>query len=114
MILFIQSFKWGIAMDIEGINTILRVKNIKEGVIGFEIELPNAPPLILIRGKRGFIMCGYINIDVAEKLGLMVAKVSGVHSIEEMLEREISNATSKAKEMGIRVGVRVKDIIDLV
>ena len=101
-------------MDIEKVNTILRVKNIKDGVIGFEIELPNAPPLILIRGKRGFIMCGYINLDVAEKLGLVVVRVSGVSSIEEMLEKEVSNATSKAKEIGIKDGVKVKDIIDLI
>ncbi len=101
-------------MDIEKVNTILRVKNIKDGVIGFEIELPNAPPLILIRGKRGFIMCGYINLDVAEKLGLVVVRVSGVSSIEEMLEKGVSNATSKAKEIGIKDGVKVKDIIDLI
>ncbi len=101
-------------MDIEKVNTILRVKNIKDGVIGFEIELPNAPPLILIRGKRGFIMCGYINLDVAEKLGLVVVRVSGVSSIEEMLEKEVSNATSRAKEIGIKDGVKVKDIIDLI
>jgi len=101
-------------MDIEKVNTILRVKNIKDGVIGFEIELPNAPPLILIRGKRGFIMCGYINLDVAEKLGLVVVRVSGVSSIEEMLEKEVSNVTSRAKEIGIKDGVKVKDIIDLI
>ena len=101
-------------MEIEGVNTILRIKNIKDGVIGFEIELPNAPPLILIRGKRGFIMCGYINLDVAEKLGLVVVRVSGVSSIEEMLEKEVSNATSRAKEIGIKDGVKVKDIIDLI
>ncbi len=101
-------------MDIEKVNTILRVKNIKDGVIGFEIELPNAPPLILIRGKRGFIMCGYINLDVVEKLDLVVARVSGVSSVEEMLEKEVSNATSRAKEIGIKVGVKVKDIIDLI
>ena len=101
-------------MEIERVNTILRIKNIKDGVIGFEIELPNAPPLILIRGKRGFIMCGYINLDVAEKLGLVVVRVSGVSSIEEMLEKEVSNATSRAKEIGIKDGVKVKDIIDLI
>ena len=101
-------------MEIERVNTILRIKNIKDGVIGFEIELPNAPPLILIRGKRGFIMCGYINLDVAEKLGLIVVRVSGVSSIEEMLEKEVSNATSRAKEIGIKDGVKVKDIIDLI
>jgi len=101
-------------MDIEKVNTILRVKNIKDGVIGYEIELPNAPPLILIRGKRGFIMCGYINLDVVEKLDLVVARVSGVSSVEEMLEKEVSNATSRAKEIGIKVGVKVKDIIDLI
>lgn len=83
----------------------------KKKVIGIEIELPDAPPLILIRGDKGFVMCGYLNIDVAEKLGILAIRVSGVKNIDEMLEKTISEVTTKAMELGIKPGMKVKDIL---
>ncbi len=80
-------------------------------IVGIEIELPDAPPLILIRGDKGFVMCGYLNIDVAEKLGIPAVRVSGVKNIDEMLEKTISEVTSKAMEIGIKPGMKVKDIL---
>lgn len=82
-------------------------------MIGIEVELPNAPPLILIRGDKGFIMCGYLNIDVAEKLGIPAIRVSGVKNIEEMIEKMISEATTKAVELGIKPGMKVKDVLSI-
>lgn len=80
-------------------------------LLGIEIDLPNAPPLILLKGDNGFIMCGYLDISVTEKIGVVAARVTGVKSVEEMLNREIFEATSKAVEKGIKKGVKVKDII---
>lgn len=80
-------------------------------LVGIEIELPNAPPLIVLRGDKGFIMCGYLNIEVADKLEIIAARVTGVKTVDEMLEKEIVEATSKAAEYGIMPGKRVRDII---
>jgi len=94
--------------------TSLRVKLLDvEGkrLLGLEVDLPNAPPLVLIRGDEGFIMCGYINIAVADNLNLVAARVTGVKSVEEMLEKEINEATSKAEEKGIRRGLKVRDVL---
>ncbi|MCS7127893.1 MAG: DUF1805 domain-containing protein [Sulfolobales archaeon] len=93
--------------------TLVRVKNVGEGVIGVEVSLPNAPPLIVIAGKRGFIMCGYLDIITADKLNAVAARVRGVKNVEEMLSGEIETATSRAMELGIRAGVKVKEVIDL-
>ncbi len=101
-------------MDVLDVNTVLRVKRVGDGIIGFEIDLPNAPPLIVVRGRRGFIMCGYLDLGVADKLGLVAVRVSGVSSVEDMLDKEVSGVSSKARELGIKVGDKVKDIIDLV
>jgi uncharacterized protein YunC (DUF1805 family) len=94
--------------------TIVEVKGIdidEKKVIGVKIELPNSPPLLVIRGERGFIMCGYLDIKVAEKLGLVAARVTGVKSIEEMIDKEIVEATSKALENNIAPGMKVRDIL---
>ena len=73
--------------------------------------LPNLPPLILIKGDKGFVMCGYLNLEVAEKLGSAAAIVSGVKSFDDVLNAEIKTATNKAKDMGVEPGKIVKDVI---
>ncbi len=87
---------------------VVRTKTLENGVVGVEVVLPNAPPLLILRGRKGFIMCGYLDIRVAEKLGLIAARVVGVESIEEMLEKEIVEATEKARSVGIREGMKVR------
>ena len=65
-------------LDIEG-----------KGVLGLKVELPSSPPLLLIVGNKGFIMCGYLNIEVAEKLQVAAAIVSGVKNFDDVLNAEI-------------------------
>ena len=50
---------------------------LKKGTaLGVRVELYKAP-LLLIKGKKGFLMCGYLNIKAAEKLGDAAARVTG-------------------------------------
>ncbi len=96
--------------------TVLRTKIIEingKKIVGFEIDLPNAPPLIILRGDKGFIMCGYLDIKVAEKLGLVAARITGVKNVEEALDKTINEATSKAIEQGIKPGMKVREILKI-
>ncbi len=97
--------------------TSIRIKNFNindHSLTGIEIELPNAPNLVLLRGEKGFIMCGYLNIDVCEKLGLIAATVSGVKTVEDLLDAQIKASTTKAKELGIVPGKKVREVIGLI
>jgi uncharacterized protein YunC (DUF1805 family) len=78
---------------------------------GVKIELKGLPPLILIEGDKGFVMCGYLNIDAAESLGAAAALVSGVNSWEDVLNAQIKTATTKAKAIGLEPGKVVGDVI---
>lgn len=78
---------------------------------GLKVELEDLPPLLLIKGEKGFVMCGYLNIDVAERLGAAAAIVSGVKSFEDVLNAEIKVATSKGSSLGLRPGKVVKDVL---
>lgn len=91
---------------------LLKVKKLEHDTIGLEIALPNSPPLVLLVGRRAFIMCGYLNIDLAEKLGVPCVRVTGVKSVEDVLEKEITEVTTKAREIGISPGLKVKDVLD--
>jgi uncharacterized protein YunC (DUF1805 family) len=78
---------------------------------GIKSTIPNGPPLILIKGEKGFVMCGYLNLEVVERLGLAASIVSGVSSFEDVLKAEIKLSTSKAKDLGVKPGLIVRDVI---
>jgi len=95
--------------------TGVRVKQVEvdgKRLTGVEIYLPNAPPLIILRGEKGFAMCGYLDMSVVDELGLIAVKVTGVRSVEDMLEKPVSSVSAKARENGLREGLRVRDIIN--
>lgn len=78
---------------------------------GLRVELPNSPPLVLIIGRVGFVGCGFINIDAAEKVNVSAATVSGVKSFDDVLNAEIKAATSKAQAVGVRIGMKGKEAV---
>ena len=73
--------------------------------------LPDLPPLLLIKGSKGFIMCGYLNIETAEKLGAAAAVVSGVKTFDDVLNAQIKASTTKAKALGLEPGKVVREVI---
>ena len=78
---------------------------------GVKVELKGLPPIVLIEGNKGFVMCGYLNIDAAESLGAAAAVVSGVSSWEDVLNATIQTSTTKAKTLGLEPGKVVRDVI---
>lgn len=79
--------------------------------LGLKVAFEGLPPLLLIKGEKGFVMCGYLNIDVAERLGAAAAIVSGVNSFEDVLNAEIKAATSKAEALGLEPGNVVRTVL---
>ena len=90
---------------------IEKIKIDDKTVLGLKVELPDSPPLLLMVGEKGFIMCGYLNVEVAERLQVAAAMVSGVKSFQDVLEAEIKAATSKAREMGISLGMKGREAL---
>jgi len=79
--------------------------------MGLKANLPEAPPLVVLIGGKGFVMCGYLNIEAAERLGIVAAYVSGVKSFDDVLNAQIKGATTKAKSLGLEPGKQVKTVI---
>lgn len=80
---------------------------------GLLVELPDSPPLVMIIGKTGFLMCGFLNMEAAEKLNVVAAMVSGVKSFDDVLNAEIKAVTSKASMKGISAGMKGEDALKL-
>ena len=85
---------------------ITTVKVDGKACLGLKVELPESPPLLLIVAEKGFVMCGFLNVDAAEKLGVAAAMVSGVKTFEDVLNTQVKAATSKAKNSGVEAGIK--------
>jgi len=82
-------------------------------VMGLKVDLPDSPPLVAIIGEKGFVMCGFLNVEAAERLGVMAAVVSGVKTFDDMLSAEVKAVTSKAELKGIKRGMKGQDAVKL-
>jgi uncharacterized protein YunC (DUF1805 family) len=85
---------------------VTTVKVDSKACLGLRVDLPESPPLLLIVAEKGFVMCGFLNMDAAEKLGVSAALVSGVKTFEDVLNAEVKAATTKAKNLGIEAGMK--------
>ncbi len=87
------------------------VINSKE-LVGYEIKL-NTKYLVLILAPKGYLMCGYLNLDVADKFGDIAAIITGVSTVEEMLSKPIVKLTSNAEKLGIKIGMTGEEALKL-
>ncbi len=84
------------------LNSEIRLKN---GIVtGSLIKLQNKP-LIIINSKNGYLMCGYLDVNVANKHGDIAGKVTGIDNFEEALNAKIIELSVAAKKLGLKKGV---------
>lgn len=82
--------------------------------LGLRVELPGSPaPLVMIIANKGFVCCGFLNMDSAEKSGTAAVKVTGVRTFDDVLNVEVKAATTKAQALGVKEGMKGKDALKL-
>lgn len=91
--------------------SIMTVKVDGKSCLGLRTDLPDSPPLLLIIAEKGFVMCGFLNVEAAEKLGVAAAVISGVKTFEDVLNGQVKAVTSKAKNLGVEVGMKGADAL---
>lgn len=80
--------------------------------VGLSFSLGNVP-LLIIKAKKGYVACGYISKEAAEKFGDVAAFVTGVKTWEDFLKAKIKTFTVWADDLGIREGMSVKKALEL-
>ena len=90
---------------------IRQLKVDDKAIVGLKVDLPDSPPLVAIIGERGFVMCGFLNMEAAEKLDVAAAMVSGVRTVDEVLEAKVKAVTSKARNLGIKSGLKGREVV---
>ncbi len=81
-------------------------------VTGFEIDLPGAP-LVVAKGEKGFVMCGYLDVKSADKFSAAAAVVRGVKTVEDLLAGRVSEVSASAARMGVAPGVTGRDALEI-
>ena len=84
----------------------------KKAIKGYEIDLPNAK-LVLLAAPKGYVMCGYLSIEAADKFNDCAAIVKGVRSIDEMLSKEVFSVSIAAAKAGIKPGMTGLEAVSL-
>jgi uncharacterized protein YunC (DUF1805 family) len=81
---------------------------IKKGQLtGYCIDLGKAP-LLILQAKKGYIMCGYLNMNTANKLGDIAGKVTGVKTYDDMLKATVIEVSENAKKEGLTEGMNAQ------
>jgi uncharacterized protein YunC (DUF1805 family) len=66
---------------------------------------PLSRPLLVVSGSRGVLSCGYLSLDAFERNGDAGAIVKGVDTYEDMLVAEVKAVSTRARELGVVVGM---------
>ena len=75
------------------------------------IELNNAN-LILVKAPKGFLMCGYLDIAIAEKLQDAACVIQGVKTVEELLNSPVVKLTRYAQKLGITINMSGRQALE--
>ncbi|MFU8766333.1 MAG: YunC family protein [Candidatus Methanoperedens sp.] len=78
--------------------------------IGLKFDMEHAP-LVVIRARKGFVMCGYLDVNIANKLGDVAVRVTGVNSFEDVLDAKAVDVSEAAKNIGITIGMQAKEAL---
>jgi len=75
-------------------------------------SIPTNNTFVLIIGaENGFIGCGYINVEVANRVGDVCAIVTGVKTPDDMLEAKVVAVSEAATKLGVKDGMTGKEAL---
>jgi len=77
---------------------------------GYCLDLGNAP-LLIIQAKNGYVMCGYLNMAAANKLGDTAGRVTGVKTFEDVLNATVVEVSDRAKQTGLKDGMSGREFL---
>jgi uncharacterized protein YunC (DUF1805 family) len=84
-------------------------------VLGIRISNPEAPDrlaIIVLMAKKGLIVFCNFDINELDKRGITAARVVGLSKIEDALQLNIVSTTSRAKALGVDMGMSGEEAIE--
>ncbi|MCQ5361828.1 MAG: YunC family protein [Candidatus Methanomethylicia archaeon] len=59
----------------------------------------------MVIAKRGFLVCANFDINELEKRNITAARLFGLTKIEDALQKNVVSVTSRARALGVNVGM---------
>ena len=78
---------------------------------GLLFPIGKAAPLIIIKGSKGFLACGYIDIATADQLNEAAAIVRGVNTFFDMTHASVQKVSPEAERIGVKVGMTGREAL---
>ncbi|MEW6075852.1 MAG: DUF1805 domain-containing protein [Candidatus Omnitrophota bacterium] len=69
--------------------------------------------LIVLKGQKGYVMCGYLNMQAAERFEEAAVMITGVSSISGALKSSVHSCSPAAAQLGIRPGQPIREALKL-
>ena len=92
---------------------MLKEITLKNGpCLAMRMQMNNAA-LLVIRAQKGFVMCGYLNMTIADKLGDAACMVTGVDTFDDIMNSKVVKVSLKASELGIEEGMTGREALDI-
>ncbi|MDD2703458.1 MAG: DUF1805 domain-containing protein [Candidatus Omnitrophica bacterium] len=70
--------------------------------------------LVVLRGSKGYVMCGYLNLKAAEKFKDAAIKVTGISTVQEAIRSTVFSCSGGARKLGVYKGQPVKECLRLI
>lgn len=70
-------------------------------------------PVLLVRGSRGVLGCGYFKVETFNKTGEAAAIVTGVDDFEGMANAELIAVSDAAAALGLAPGMKGHEALEL-
>lgn len=70
--------------------------------------------LIVLKGRNGYVMCGYLDLAMAQKFKDVAIKITGVSTIGQALGTSVSSCTASARKLGIYRGQSIKEVLKII
>ena len=90
---------------------IEQIKLERGTVLGLKFEM-NKASLLVIKAQKGFVMCGYLNIEMAETIGDVAVLVRGVSNFDDVLNASALEVTTEAGRLGIIKGMSGRECLN--
>ncbi|MBP5671664.1 MAG: DUF1805 domain-containing protein [Victivallales bacterium] len=87
----------------------------KVTIDGQEFEAISFPTehsvVLMIRGRKGLLGCGYLSVATADKTGDALAVVSGVKNYDDMMSASVKAVSAAATELGVTIGMSGREAL---
>lgn len=67
--------------------------------------------ILIIGAEKGFLGCGYLKVEIADKVNDVCAIVTGVKTPNDMLDAKVIAVSKAASDVGITEGMTGKEAL---